>query len=355
MVYKLFSCCVPVKGFQRSLIADLQRHRFDFIPNSLCHILYEQDEYVIEELKKRFPNSAQIIDEYFDFLQSNEYIFATDHPDHFPKLDLGWYMPNPIINSIIQYSKEHQDYYSDVISQLSLGGCRFVDVWFHKVDYSDIKMFIENFAGTSICSLELYIELTHLREKEAIEKMLLDNEKRISKIFFFNEIMEISQRVFNGVTIYTFPYISFGPLNCGNIFPQYFVTNVRHFTESQHHNTCLNRKISIDVDGNIKNCPSMSKSYGNIRDTKLIDVVNNPEFQKVWHIKKDEITKCKDCEFRHVCTDCRAYLENPDDQYSAPLKCGYNPYTCEWEEWSTNPLKQKAIEFYGMQDLVKKS
>jgi SPASM domain peptide maturase of grasp-with-spasm system len=143
--------------------------------------------------------------------------------------------------------------------------------------------------------------------------------------------------------------------HCGVIHPTYFSINIETFTESQHHNTCLNRKISIDENGEIKNCPSMAKSYGNIKDTKLIDVVNNPEFQKVWHIKKDEITKCKDCEFRHICTDCRAYIENPDDIYSAPLKCGYDPYTGVWEEWSTNPLKQKAIEFYGMQELVKKT
>jgi hypothetical protein len=36
--------------------------------------------------------------------------------------------------------------------------------------------------------------------------------------------------------------------------------------------------------------------------------------------------------------------------YSKPLECGYNPYTCEWEEWSTNPLKQKAIEHYGFSE-----
>lgn len=36
------------------------------------------------------------------------------------------------------------------------------------------------------------------------------------------------------------------------------------------------------------------------------------------------------------------------DILSKPLKCGYNPYTGEWSDWSTNPLKQKAIEFYGI-------
>ncbi len=59
--------------------------------------------------------------------------------------------------------------------------------------------------------------------------------------------------------------------------------------------------------------------------------------------------------------DCRAYVEDPHDQsgtdgtnLSKPLKCGYNPYTGEWSEWSTNPLKEKGIKYYGMEDLVKK-
>lgn len=39
---------------------------------------------------------------------------------------------------------------------------------------------------------------------------------------------------------------------------------------------------------------------------------------------------------------------------SKPLKCGYNPYTSEWAEWSTNPLKRKAINFYGMKEIFQK-
>ena len=71
-------------------------------------------------------------------------------------------------------------------------------------------------------------------------------------------------------------------------------------------------------------------------------------------IKKENIDSCKDCEFRNICTDCRAYIEVPSNYHSKPLKCGYNPYTNVWEEWSTNPLKQMAIEHYGMQHLVNK-
>ena len=97
----------------------------------------------------------------------------------------------------------------------------------------------------------------------------------------------------------------------------------------------------------------MNKDFGNIKNIKLQEVLDTKGFKDLWNINKDQIAVCKDCEFRHICTDCRAYIETPDNIYSKPLKCGYNPYTAEWEEWSTNPIKQKAIKYYGMKDLIK--
>ncbi len=152
-------------------------------------------------------------------------------------------------------------------------------------------------------------------------------------------------------TCWSFEIGSSNVLQCGNILSDYFASNIKHYTEAQKNNTCLNRKIAIDIEGNIKNCPSMKESFGNIRDTTLQEALEKPGFKKYWNITKDQIQTCKDCEFRYICTDCRAYLEAPEDIYSKPLKCGYNPYTCEWEEWSTNPLKQKAIAHYRMESL----
>ena len=104
----------------------------------------------------------------------------------------------------------------------------------------------------------------------------------------------------------------------------------------------------------------MTESYGNINDIALVEAIDIADFKKYWNVSKDHIEVCKDCEFRYVCTDCRAYTEKPHDisgpestNLAKPLKCGYDPYTGEWADWSTNPLKQKAIEFYGMQDMIK--
>lgn len=90
----------------------------------------------------------------------------------------------------------------------------------------------------------------------------------------------------------------------------------------------------------------MSITDGNIIDTKLLSVVNRPDFRAFESITKDQIETCKDCEFRYACSDCRAYLEDPSLITSKPLKCGYDPYTAQWADWARNPLKKIAIEHY---------
>jgi hypothetical protein len=83
--------------------------------------------------------------------------------------------------------------------------------------------------------------------------------------------------------------------HCGFISSDYFVLNISSFTESQKYNSCLNKKLSIDEYGEIKNCPAMKISYGNVSWTNLIDVLeNNLDFKEVLGINKDQIKICKD-------------------------------------------------------------
>ena len=104
----------------------------------------------------------------------------------------------------------------------------------------------------------------------------------------------------------------------------------------------------------------MPQSHGNVNNIKLNEIIQNNNFNKFWKITKDQIEICRDCEYRRICTDCRAFTEKTkiNDQgidISKPLKCGYDPYSGIWNEWSTNPHKQKAIRFYGLNDLIEKA
>ena len=142
-------------------------------------------------------------------------------------------------------------------------------------------------------------------------------------------------------------------LHCGKISMKSLnAPDPLSFMEHQSFNGCLHRKIALDVAGNIRNCPSMKTSFGNINEISLLQALETKGFTDLWTVHKDQIKVCRDCEFRYACSDCRAYLEDPGDMFSKPLKCGYDPYTAAWEDWSSHPLKQMAIRHYGMEHLA---
>lgn len=356
--FVLFADCIPVKGFNRSVICDTRNNKYHFIPNGLYDVLEEYNGKTIEIIKNDFDHQYDdIIDEYFDFLIANKLVFFNSKPELFPKINTEWNSPSLITNIIIDYDEIVLDF-KNLISQFEILKCSHIQLRFFKeVSINYIYEIVELLKKekSRIVSIDFIIPFYDNFRLEEL-KILLSDNSRVNSIIIFNSPHDKSYNPINRNMGYIMQ-VKRNVLNekhCGLINDDYFNTNIKLFSESQHHNTCLNRKLSIDKEGNIKNCPSMAVSFGNIKDTTLEEALNHPDFKKYWNITKDQIEVCKDCEFRHICTDCRAYIEEPDNQYSKPLKCGYNPYTNVWEEWSTNPLKQKAIEFYGMQDLVKK-
>jgi radical SAM protein with 4Fe4S-binding SPASM domain len=71
----------------------------------------------------------------------------------------------------------------------------------------------------------------------------------------------------------------------------------------------------------------MKKNYGHYKQTNIRKLMlKNKQFTKFWKINKNNITTCKDCEFRFVCVDCRVNIEDKNDILSKPSMCNYNPY-----------------------------
>ncbi len=348
--------CLPVKGHKNSIICDLNRKKIYPITNDLFDILSNNEGKDKAQIYSYYDEDDKTtLTEYFKYLEDLECIHWV-HPslyNSFPKLNLNWDYPSLISNAIIDLSEEVMRKLEIIFHSLNQLGCKYVQLRnFKKLKpvsiFEKVKelTLVSNFRG---------IDIITNYDEESVELVNNQSNERILSIVFYSAPFDDVPKRENSTTQIAFVKQSIlSESFCGQIHSSYFNTNITLFTEAQQHNTCLNRKISIDVNGEIKNCPSMAKSYGNIKDTTLAEAIEKPGFKDLWFINKDKIHVCKDCEFRYICTDCRAYIENPEDIYSKPLKCGYNPYTAEWEEWSTNPLKQKAIEYYGMQELVKK-
>ncbi|TAE47300.1 MAG: grasp-with-spasm system SPASM domain peptide maturase [Cytophagia bacterium] len=333
--FRLFANCMPIKGAIRSLICDTQRGGFKFIPNGLLDILVENKYNSISEIKSMFDNQYDTtIDEYFEFLIENEFIFfcEKDEIDLFPDIDLSWDMPAHIANAIIDINEYSNYEIEKIIDDLDKLLCKHIHLRIYSIkniEYLEkIMVLLEN---KKILSIEIFVHFSLDLTKENIYVLMCKYPRLYSVVLHSAPTDEVLlQDIESKAFIVQIQQKIDNHTHCGFISPDYFSINISTFTESQHHNTCLNRKISIDVNGEIKNCPSMTKSYGNIKDTTLAEALAKEGFKDMWHIKKDQIKVCQDCEFRHICTDCRAYLQDPNDLYSKPAKCSYDPYTATW-------------------------
>jgi SPASM domain peptide maturase of grasp-with-spasm system len=324
---KLFECCIPVKGPTKSIICDLQRNIYDVIPNTLYDFLIQYDGNTIAEIKKDFIDlDYETIDEYIDFLLENEYIFFTNSPSLFPKLNLEFKTPFEITNSIIDVDTQSNHNFKDIFEQLSYFKCQAVEIrFFDFFTIENIREILNETKNTTFRSISLLIKYDDTVSVSDLEK-LFDMGIVLNNILLHScttGTLKSSEKI----PIFLTDKKINDESHCGIINHYNFNVNIGLFTESVNYNNCLNRKISVDKTGLIKNCPSCQKSYGHISTTKIFDVLNLPEFKEVWSVKKDKIEDCKVCEFRYICVDCRAYTKNEGDMYSKPLKCSYNPYT----------------------------
>jgi len=333
--FKLFANCIPCKGATRSTIIDLQRNKLIFIPNGLYDILQIKNK-TIKEIQLMFNKKHEkIIIDYFKYLVEEELGFYCEKEelDLFPELNLLWEEPSQITNAIIHVDKGTKHGYKEIFKQLDKLNCKNIQiVFFRNYKTSELIEILELIENSRIIAIDFIIK--EQSEDVSILKDIVYKYPRVCNIYIYatniSKVEKVRTKTMGNI-IWVNDSIS-SIEDCGKINSQYFTINIKMFTESQCHNTCLNRKISIDADGYIKNCPSMKHHYGHICKTSLEEAIEKNGFKDWWFIKKDDIDVCQDCEFRHICTDCRAFIKDFTNIYSQPAKCGYNPYIASWKD-----------------------
>ncbi|HYL99127.1 MAG TPA: grasp-with-spasm system SPASM domain peptide maturase [Blastocatellia bacterium] len=332
--FRLFANCIPVKGARRSVICDLQLGRYDFIPNGLFRILTELRGLTIAEIKDLFDADQQsVIDGYFEFLRRERYGFDCRDPELFPELDLTWNSSAKVTNAIIDINSESNHPFAEIFQQLDALGCRALQLrCFATISLHDLRNILKLTLYGGLRDIDLLIRYSDEFASEILEAICGENQ-RVSRIVVHASQENKSIKVKDtGVRIVFTTANCDSPECCGQTSAKYFAVNMELFTEAQAWNSCLNRKISISADGLIRNCPSMPYSFGHVRTTPLSAVLAASRFTQIWSITKDQIKVCRDCEFRYICTDCRAYRQDAADLNSKPLKCGYDPYSAEWSD-----------------------
>ncbi len=85
-----------------------------------------------------------------------------------------------------------------------------------------------------------------------------------------------------------------------NHFPKNkYIINIDFIVEAQQHNPYYNKKVCIDEFGNVKNCLLHEKTFGNINENKIIDIMSGGDFKKLWFASHDKIKGIMGNELRY--------------------------------------------------------
>lgn len=337
-VFRLFACCVPVRGVVRSTICDLQRNEYHLIPNSLYELLTTHKDATLSQLKTMVDADAHAtLDEYFAFLEEKELGVWTTEPESFPELNLHWEVPSIITNAIIDVDEESRHDWDDLLGQLGDLGCQALQLRvFCELPLAAIDAALEPAMHGPLRSIDVLMKWTPEHDDERLREFIRKH-RRLQTVTVFSAPENRIEAAFVDSTalVYATQAIP-SHAHCGQVLPGYFTTGTRFFLESVRFNNCLNRKVSIDARGEIRNCPSMAASFGNESTTRLHAAVMNESFREYWEVNKDQVEVCRDCEFRYICPDCRAWVRTSDEKYAKPSKCSYDPYTATWTRTSAS-------------------
>jgi SPASM domain peptide maturase of grasp-with-spasm system len=328
--FHLFSCCIPVKGHKKAVICDLQRNIIQPIPLTLYEILVgdgASDTKTVQDIALKYgERDMQLIQEYITFLYHNQFGYTTQQPSTAIQIDLNDYEESrSITNAIVDFDLLSQHSLKQIVPQLNELLCYALEIrYYFPVPIDNLQNELESTEDSTLRSLEILVEYNEDYKLEHV----LDMNKRfplLKKITISNALENVVYNHDDLSIIYTKEKIR-DERCCGVTNEFYCIAETQLFIESVHYNSCLNKKISVDKRGFIKNCPSMKDNFGSILTTTLKKALENESFRKVWKINKDQIEVCSDCELRYVCQDCRAYIEDDKNIFSKPVKCNYDPY-----------------------------
>lgn len=326
----VFADCQLIKGFSRTSICDLSRKRIFFISNSYYELTTYFKHLTIGKIEEMLDgkNSRFQFYKFLSFLLEERIADLVEDITAFPNIPVYWDNPSEITNAIIDV-KDRWDFLDKGLTELSELRCQFLQLRFYKkADPEIINEIISLIKGKCFKDVELLLKFD---PEQMPHQFLVELTERQKNIRF---VIHSSPDSLNSLSGNKVKYSQQAITSCGNcgIINPYTLSipSIQGFMENKLFNSCLNRKISIDENGNVKNCPSMKKQYGHIDDISLKDVATREDFKKIGRLNKDETETCKDCELRYLCSDCRAYTQD-NSLRGKPSKCTYDPYDCVWK------------------------
>lgn len=317
----LFADCKVVQGYGRSVILDLTRARYDYIPNHLAELLTQFHRQPLRSVFDFYgEENADTIDSYLDFLQTNEYIFLAEESelDLYPPMSDEWAEPAQVISATVHLQALDFPSAAALLSELENAGCR--------------ALFIHSQAPATTAQLSRIAQLLQSSSFEAELVLPYSDSLNDAALTNYQQHTKIRQlTLFNAPATETHGNVQ---LQTGGFAftRKAHIVNPGHrfYTESLHYNAYLNRKLFVDAEGRVSPHHSSTEVFGHL-DEGLAELLQKPQWNQLFTASKQKTDICRQCEYRNHCFDARLPQQRSANEWFHTTDCGYNPYINKWE------------------------
>lgn len=328
--FKIYGNCILVKGEQESMLCDLQQNESIPISNGLIEIINHLNQNkTVNEIKQFYNNeSDEGISKFLEYLHEKGYGFYTNEPNNFPQLNLQWEFPYAISNALIELNFKNSKLVQKAIKQLTEIGCHTLELHVdNDIDLLSLRKMLDNTQNSCIRNIHIYWKYYGLNQLDLDELYYCFNTIGFIYIHSVPEnICNKSDDYFksNKIILSSLNY----SISINKVSKKNLLLNKQSFCEANSFNLALNRKVSIDKFGNIKNYLLHEKKFGNINIDNLASVIQSNSLQANWNFTKDKDEICKECQFRYMCLDFNDYIYSTRNHTE---RCDFNPYINKWK------------------------
>ncbi|MCB0853325.1 MAG: hypothetical protein KDD63_13965 [Bacteroidetes bacterium] len=317
--YILFECIKVVHGLVKSTLIDLNRKQYYEVSREFAQTLIDYNGKKLGELCDviDFDNEAII-----GFLTENELIFFDDEiqTSHFPPISLE-FNELPLYHCEVDFEivLNHPEF----IQQMESLGCKILNIYIsenatfdqsNEITLNLLNEILKQFDESSINFILLFIPRSAIHSIAASLDEVFLSFPRLHNLIVYNSD---SDMVKNHPMIYTTH--SLEELMQGELDKSFITPSILLFVESQSYNPYYNRRIYINKERNIYATYNSEIQYDTHAEN-LQSAITSSEYQQLIKITKDQISECKDCIYRYMCTDSRVPVLK-EEEYSHETGC----------------------------------
>lgn len=330
--FHLFASCVPVRGAIRSIIYDLQRNDFQYIPNIIFEILTEHTDTTFNDLLQKIDNellSADLLNTYLNFLLENEFIFFSKLPHkYFPNYDITCESPYGITCFIVDFNNIDSIKINKIKKELISIKPQCLILRFFELEITAVHEIFLMFEDIPCRTIHLYIDNNNFENTFLINNFFNLNN-RLSIFIKFNSNDNKTYQSDQGLIIDTTLNLSTEKSEINNISD--FNVNLELFMESKLYNNFFYKRLFIDKTGEVHRFENDDIKFGNVSTVSLKNIISSKNFKEFWNITKDSIEICNCCEYRYMCVDNRKPISKGlSGLWKLEDSCNYNPLTAKW-------------------------